>query len=66
MDKTFAAGLAAKGPFSGVRALMAFQGISLVEAFPTSVTSERLFPRVDAQVALQVSVYGEAFAAVLA
>lgn len=45
---------------------MALQSISLVEAFATSVTPERLFPRVYAQVTLQVSVDGKAFVAVLA
>lgn len=49
-----------------MRPLVAFQSIRLVEAFATSVTSERLFPRVYAQVTLQVSVYGKAFLAVLA
>lgn len=45
---------------------MAFQSVSLVEAFATSVTSEGLFPRVYAQVTLQVPVDGKAFVAVLA
>lgn len=66
MDKAFAAGLAAKRPLAGVRPLVALQRVRLVEAFAASVTSERLLPRVYAQVTLQVSVDGKAFVAVLA
>lgn len=46
--------------------LMAFQSVSLVEAFATSFTPEWLFSRVNAQVALQVTLYCKAFVAVLA
>lgn len=66
LDETFATGVAAEGTLAGVRPLMVFQRVRLVEAFATSFTPERLFPRVYAQVALQVALYRKAFVAVLA
>lgn len=64
--ETFATGLAAEGTLTRVYPLMAFQGVGLVEALATSLAPERLFPCVYAQVALQVTLYCEAFVAVLA
>lgn len=66
LDETFATGVAAEGTLTGVRPLMVFQRVRLVEAFATSFTPERLFPCVYAQVALQVTFDREAFVAVLA
>lgn len=66
LDERFATGVAAEGTLTGVCPLMVFQRVRLVEAFATSFTPERLFPRVYAQVALQVTLYRKAFVAVLA
>lgn len=66
LDETLATGLTAEGTLACVYPLMAFQSVGLVEAFTTRLAPERLLPRVYAQVALQVTLYCEAFAAVLA
>lgn len=66
LDETLAAGLTAKGTLTSVYPLMPFESVSLIEAFPTSLTPERFFPCVYTQVALQVALYCEALVAILA
>lgn len=55
LDEAHAAGVAAEGSLAGVCALVVLQGVALVEALPTELTTERLLPRVYADVALQVA-----------
>lgn len=55
LDETLAAGLAAEGTLASVQPLVVFQSVALVEALAASLAPERLFPRVYAEMALQVA-----------